>query len=193
MDWCLVEVNSDRFGANFPPDYHAVRPQQEHQPQGSPYKPSVIPVTKISDITEGDWVVMKGRTSGVTSGIIHKIRTEINGWKTRNLKSSETIIIHTNDGKHHSFVFRQDGDSGAWIFDRDGALVGQQIAHRNRNVDYPDLYGHDTDERPCQRHRVYDCRKVTTSHWQLNKSAPQSPAALIVSITYNSCLRNVCF
>ncbi|MCJ1237652.1 hypothetical protein MMC14_005639 [Varicellaria rhodocarpa] len=132
MDWALIEVSKERFQANSAPDNLSVSSlAPEHRPQNREYNNGVNSLTKVRNVQPGDWVIMQGRTSGLTTGEVHKMRMEIKDWKTRNPISTEIIVIAT--GKPEARlrdVFSEAGDSGAWIFDADGVVVGQQIAHR---------------------------------------------------------------
>lgn len=140
MDWALVEVSSERFMANFAPDTYAFSSAPEHRPKNKTYDSDTMPITKTAAVQPGEWVVTRGRTSGVTTGVVHKMAMEVNDWRTRNLVSTEIVVMHTSrETQVFPPVFSEEGDSGAWIFNADGIVVGEQIAHRERTEGYNDL------------------------------------------------------
>jgi S1-C subfamily serine protease len=62
----------------------------------------------------------------------------IKDWKSGGMDSREMVV--RNAGKiTFGDVFSQPGDSGGWIINAQGQLVGQQIAHRTANDGFLDL------------------------------------------------------
>ena len=131
LDWALIEVDPDRFSVNIPPPSKELPNKMRSFPKAAPYKPVPgRPATKVEQMNPGDFVVMRGRATGVIGGEVHKIREVITSWETPGLdETTETIILGIRDerGKYLP-IFSYPGDSGAWIFNKRGSLVGQQIA-----------------------------------------------------------------
>ena len=128
MDWALVEVSSSHRFAKGNVVWHQDREYAEgHRPTELSGLIRGETLQTTAKLDPGDWVCLKGRTSGSTTGIVHKIRLEVNDWTSREgeLVSHEIVAIHTGN---KNLLLGEGGDSGAWILNASGQLVGQQIA-----------------------------------------------------------------
>ncbi|KAI4146956.1 MAG: hypothetical protein LQ340_005743 [Diploschistes diacapsis] len=124
MDWALVETTSpEKFAANYPPQAYEIG---RHMPES--YNPDPIS-TKMGKMERFDWVVLRGRTSGISPGMVNACNTVVDKWRTRDLKMSrETVVMGSLDLGAELKLFGRGGDSGAFVYNADGLMVGMQIA-----------------------------------------------------------------
>ena len=120
MDWALVEVYPPHQFASVNVFWHQDREfAKEHRrtERSRPIRGETLQATAKLD--PGDWVCLKGRTSGLTTGIVHRIRLEVNDWTAREgeLVSHEILAIHTGN---KNLPFGKSGDSGAWRLNASG-------------------------------------------------------------------------
>lgn len=117
LDWALIESPST-FSANKPPPKAAFL----HRPMGLPETGdyslnSDSKVRQFGRVRKDDWVVKRGRTSGVTSAKINRMRREIE-WTEHKKVTFETEIISLTED------FAAPGDSGSVVTNENGELVG---------------------------------------------------------------------
>lgn len=120
MDWVLFQV-SGCIAENRPPPADCLEYQSypEFGPQGYRVTQDSI-ITNISEVIPGSWVVKRGKTTGVTSGYINRMPRIIQ-WEDQQ-ESEEVDVV----GLIQDFV--QGGDSGSFVVDEFGNLVGLLIA-----------------------------------------------------------------
>ena len=125
MDWAMIEVPPSNFGANYPPFRNDI--PTNYRPTN--YNPSESPCGVIDDMRPDEWVVLKGRTSGVSTGQVSITSVVCNKWGNVDMKTVETVAIGAMQKAMDMTAFGRPGDSGAWCYNENGAIVGQQIAH----------------------------------------------------------------
>lgn len=120
MDWAIIQV-SGRMTENKPP------PAAHLTDLGYPrFGPAGYRVTSDSiiqqtcEIRPGSWVVKNGKSTGVTSGRVSRL-TRLVQWENQQESEEVDVVGLTKD-------FAQAGDSGSFVVDEDGNLVGLLIA-----------------------------------------------------------------
>ncbi|KAM0800614.1 hypothetical protein BDR22DRAFT_963013 [Usnea florida] len=125
MDWALIEVAQERVGVNRLPTLEEIPP--DFSLEGD----RISRISKTSEDTTGLGRYFKiGRTTGLTFGESHKIESEVwlevplndgdQGSKKRKIRSQARVIVAPKGSEN----FNRGGDSGAWVCDRFGSLVG---------------------------------------------------------------------
>lgn len=74
-----------------------------------------------------DSVIMVGNTPGARAGVINGIVLSVR-WKEFEQRTTERFVVGIDDN------FAQSGDSGAWVINRNGTLVGLVISGRPRGL-----------------------------------------------------------
>lgn len=120
MDWALIQVTSFITENRPPPATHL---NDRGYPKSGPFmylftRDSII--TNLCEIIPGSWAVKNGKSTGVTSGYINRMPRTIQ-WDDQQ-ESEEVDFV----GLIHNFV--QTGDSGSFVVDESGNLVGLLIA-----------------------------------------------------------------
>ena len=126
MDWVLIEVPG-KTSRNNPP------PRTSHTPRNSNdstwpenYKITTDSVIRQFDnMSKGLWVVKQGRTTETTFGRVNKMSRTVK-WSLPNqqfFRQSQEVEVH---GIGDAFAYR--GDSGSFVCDENGALVGLLFA-----------------------------------------------------------------
>lgn len=129
VDWALIET-PETFTPNKPPPSSNLQPYQD--PHDSIY--SISPDFKARVFGHpkvGDWVVKQGRTRPITSGYVNGMRRNIY-WHHLDIASDEWEVLSSPNGR-----FAAPGDSGSWVFNRHGEVLGVLFA-----ID-PNLNNHD--------------------------------------------------
>lgn len=131
MDWAIVEIDDEpRFNPVSAPEVRNISSANQDKPRDGPYEPPDLPsvVIETANLRLGQWVCMRGRTSGYTTGTVNLIDVDMS---PINLDINvgpytETIIISTRSGEKFSTA----GDSGSFIYDRMGRVVAMQVSER---------------------------------------------------------------
>ena len=73
----------------------------EHRPDQLSGPFGFLVMRSTAAVNVGDWVCLKGRSSGVDTRVIHKIRMRICDWGTKqgDVESEELVAIHTGDDR----------------------------------------------------------------------------------------------
>jgi hypothetical protein len=128
MDWALVHCQEpSTVGKNFPPPGPFNARQLGNRQVPYTVRPGEI-VQKSGSLIDGMWVTKKGRTSGVTTGEVHAMRSIIdweNGMRTR-----EIVILGFGDD------FVEPGDSGAMVTNLNKEWVGMVIGRETSSTAY---------------------------------------------------------
>lgn len=125
MDWALVQVPGTTSRNNPPPrtglrlDDRAAFPKYG---QESYMITADSIIRHFGDMKKDSWVIKNGRTTAVTSGIVNSMTRTIQ-WNNSSLlkESAEVEVIGLTD------VFAHYGDSGSFVCDETGSLVGLLI------------------------------------------------------------------
>ena len=129
MDWALVE-SPDTFTTNKPPPADSFpSAAQQHYPQK--YRASVdSKVRQFGRMALGDWVAKRGRSSNDTSGIVNRMRRLVHWDNHHDLISEEVEVF----GLMRDFA--DHGDSGAFVTNVRGELVGLLIGRDSNASDF---------------------------------------------------------
>ncbi len=118
MDWALIQVVGNKT-RNRPPSPADLRSTAVFTKRGRVYyevtQDSLI--HQFGDMEQNAWVVKNGRTAVVTAGEVNHM-TRIVLWSDENIQSDEVEVF----GLSTDFVHY--GDSGSFVVDCHGALVG---------------------------------------------------------------------
>ncbi|EZF35459.1 hypothetical protein H109_04366 [Trichophyton interdigitale MR816] len=128
VDWALIE-SPETFSKNKPPSIR--QGNFMSPPAGHRYAPH--PDTKISQfdhVHEDDWVVKLGRTT-LTSGIINGMKTV--EWGPNFVTEEIQVMSHYAD-------VAVDGDSGAFVVNEHGHLVGMLYAVTKESTSFNTAY-----------------------------------------------------
>ena len=120
MDWALIESPAT-YGKNFAPNGRALK-RAEQLLLGSYEICEGFIVQETAEVGLNDFVVKKGRTTGITSGIINKMDRVV-AWPVLGGKETEEIEIMGLGAD-----FADPGDSGSFVTDAKGRLVGMLFA-----------------------------------------------------------------
>lgn len=92
LDWALIE-NPDTFSPNKPPPESSLVGGFVDLPSDDLYLQNQDPVVReVSGVQAGDWVIKRGRSTGVTSGFINGMKRDIN-WLSLGFSSEEWEIL----------------------------------------------------------------------------------------------------
>lgn len=128
MDWALIQVSSC-ITENKPPSAATLRRKcwngLEHGEDDKifVYKGNVTPdsiITNLGEITPGSWAAKHGKTTGATSGYINRMPRIIQ-WDDQQESEEVDFVGWVRN-------FAQAGDSGSFVVDELGNLVGLLIA-----------------------------------------------------------------
>ena len=137
LDWSLVEVEKHQFSANYPPERRDLPWAAKESDKAHAYFTTGEPATCVEDMKFGDFVTMKGRTSGVVAGEVHKVLEEMRLGETQGIRiTREMVIIAVPGNKTPKPVFSGPGDSGSFIYNERGSIVGLQISHMEPKFQY---------------------------------------------------------
>ena len=130
MDWAIVEVPLNRFASNVAPNKNDVPYRHGPGMEGSKddYKLPLGSVGKIASIKPGDWLIMRGRASGYSTGIVNAVDVSVNCWPLRNWVTTDVSVLGTLAHVAAPPVFGRPGDSGSWVYNKNGEIVGLQIS-----------------------------------------------------------------
>ncbi|KAI4141176.1 MAG: hypothetical protein LQ340_007705 [Diploschistes diacapsis] len=137
LDWALVEVGRENLCQNYPIAFHELPDDPGHAPPEDYQWDGRSPNNKIERMKLGEWVVMRGRTSGTRTGRVHKLPVAVKRWEIPGLPETlEWLIAPTRSAWEPAepAAFAKSGDSGAWVYNGAGAIVGQVIAEGKREV-----------------------------------------------------------
>ncbi|KMQ43691.1 hypothetical protein HL42_5620 [Trichophyton rubrum] len=117
MDWALVHIKNGRKSLNYiaetaPADTPLWKPETQFAIKGAPIPNSQNPVVKKGRTT--------GATSGILSGLVHAA-LRISGFPA-GLHHRGWVIVNEN------MPFAKHGDSGAWVLNMSGQVVGMIFA-----------------------------------------------------------------
>lgn len=120
MDWAIIQV-SGRMTENKPPPaaYLTELGYPRFGPAGYRVTPDSI-IQETCEIRPGSWVVKNGKSTGVTSGKVNRL-TRLVQWENQQESEEVDVVGLTKN-------FAQAGDSGSFVVDEDGNLVGLLIA-----------------------------------------------------------------
>ena len=134
QDWAAIKIPIEMMFVNEPPPCDQI--DQDRLPRGKEYKPSIT-INEIADLELGSYVIKKGARTGVTCGQVvpqyHRVRQSNDfgppGTSKRYLTFFElhSAVIGVEDPdsvEEEPPSFSKKGDSGAWIVDLEGRLVG---------------------------------------------------------------------
>lgn len=128
MDWALIE-SPITYSKNIAPSRFGLRKLQQ-PPLGSYNIGEQFIITKTAAVQVNEFVIKKGRTSGITSGFINKMQRVI-AWPSLGGRETEEIEVMGLGGD-----FADPGDSGSFITDIRGRLVGLLFAKDACASDY---------------------------------------------------------
>ncbi|KAL8830716.1 MAG: hypothetical protein Q9191_001278 [Dirinaria sp. TL-2023a] len=134
MDWALFETEST-WTENIPPSAASFANPASRFPSSASaevfYEPDASTrIRRFGKMQLGGWVVKSGRTTSDTSGEVNHLRRSIN-WQAHNRFISEEIEVM---GLNSDFV--DGGDSGSWVSNEEGELVGMLIAKDSNASNY---------------------------------------------------------
>ncbi|KAI9861192.1 MAG: hypothetical protein M1813_005365 [Trichoglossum hirsutum] len=115
LDWALVDVRNTRQGENRVP-------QLPRKPWEFEYLSEGNAVVDVAPLSMDDNVIKSGYSSGTTYGRVSHIKHDCNV-PGNSLPTSEYVVV---GNKGRPFAFQ--GDSGAFVLDGHGRLVGLLIA-----------------------------------------------------------------
>ncbi|MCJ1250828.1 hypothetical protein MMC30_008056 [Trapelia coarctata] len=126
LDWALIQPRPERVTSNLIPeveDFHGTG----WTPDGK-----IVTITDVSCLTVTDpnhRVFKKGRTTGMTWGLVNAIKTDIHvqGDPEDVIYTAWDIVPPPRGSKN----FSESGDSGSWVLDKDGSLCGMLCAGSN--------------------------------------------------------------
>jgi len=115
LDWALVDVQNTRQGENKVPEL-------PRKPRGFEFLSEGNAVVDVAPLSVGDNVIKSGYSSGMTYGSVSHIKYDCN--VPGNSSPTSEYVVVGNKGR--PFAFR--GDSGAFVLNGHGKLVGLLIA-----------------------------------------------------------------
>lgn len=121
MDWALIPVVGDKI-RNYPSSPANLHPKALF-PEGGKACYEVNPdslIRKFGTVKKDSWVIKNGRTTGVSSAIVNDMGRVVS-WENEDIESVEMEVF----GLASEFIHY--GDSGSFVVDRRGALVGLLI------------------------------------------------------------------
>jgi hypothetical protein len=120
-DWSLSLAPNRSISNTLPPIKHSSL-------AGHRYGPFDAKIREVSmkNVKSGSLVWKKGRTTGITVGIVNSIRTDITLHNSRGEELHFTTWEITPNPANTPFV--EAGDSGAWVLDMDGNWCGMVYA-----------------------------------------------------------------
>ena len=129
MDWALFE-SAETFKINKPTPESAFT-SAEALPWPRKYKiSSDSKIRQFGSLAEGDWVAKQGRTSGYTSGTVNRMRRRVTWANYSDFVSEEIEVLGlTTD-------FADHGDSGSFVTNIRGELVGLVIGRESNSADF---------------------------------------------------------
>ena len=129
IDWAIVEVDDkSRFSHVKAPATMRISSAKDDLPHDGPYDPPLPsePTSETAWLELGEWVFMRGRTSGYKTGTVNFIAMENSVTQVDVGPHQEMIVISTRPG----LQFSDAGDSGSFIFNRKGQVVAMQVSQR---------------------------------------------------------------
>jgi hypothetical protein len=123
-DWSLsLAPNRSISNTLPPPDHPNITGPAKYE-----YVPSHAEIRSLStkNVKSGSSILKRGRTTGVTAGIINPIRTDITLHNSQGEELRFTGWEITPSPANNSFI--ESGDSGAWAVDMDGNWCGVLFA-----------------------------------------------------------------
>lgn len=125
-DWAIGEPDLDRIGGNLLPnqsDLDRLTRFKTYHLFGAEHVPEI----NKGPLQDGQEVFRVGRTTGLTVGKIHPVDATckiIRPPNSRHEKHQKTTVEHKVVIARFPDVSNAPGDSGAWILDEGGSLVG---------------------------------------------------------------------
>lgn len=130
LDWGLFQVRADPFPRNHPVADSEILPGYSGTDNYAVSSQDII--EEFADICANGFVVKRGRTTNATCGVVNGTTTSID-WTASSAAAIETTkeweITSTRHGKPD--IFSLGGDSGAWVTDSFGRLVGVIMGGNN--------------------------------------------------------------
>lgn len=117
VDWALVD-GSETFSSNRPPSRSEIVPIQRPNQMAIWGPNDDFQAREFGVVGHGDWVAFRGRTSGIASGEVNRIKSRL-FWPAIKLTSDEWEVLPLGAAS-----FNLPGDSGSMVFNSSGQIVG---------------------------------------------------------------------
>lgn len=122
MDWALIQVVGDKT-RNHPPFRAKPHHLATSNHEGAKYFFEINPdslIRQFGTMKKDSWVIKNGRTTGVTTAVVNDMGRFVS-WENEDIESVEVGVF----GLSSEFIHY--GDSGSFVVDWRGALVGLPI------------------------------------------------------------------